>query len=622
MQIKYLIISFVITLIATPIVRILAGRNGIVSEPTEERWHKKPTPSFGGIAIYLGISIPLFLISDFSFLINPFFEGASQPELSISSIAPVIWIGATVLFLLGVMDDVIQIRPQTKFVGQILVATLVTFFGLRLEWFGSPTIDILVTLFWIVGLTNAYNLLDNMDGLCAGTGLIVAGYLALLSGEACPQAFAVALMMAGALAAFLIYNFNPASIFMGDCGSMVVGFTLSVLSLCLFKSAPINPIAVITVPILLNAVPIFDTSLVTIIRTLSGRKASTGGRDHASHRLVLMGFSEKRAVLFLYAISFISGFAAVFISRSDSLTSPVVIIPVAISILLMGVYLAQLRVYPEKEFSLLRDQPYTPILANLMFKRQLALVMLDFCLITFSYYFSYRLRLSASEFPFYFNIFLISLPAIIACKFAAYYITGIYRNIMGRISSTEVFGYLKASTLGTLLSVVAVTYFFRFENFSKGIFIIDWLLTMFLLMGTRGSFRLFSETMQRRSKNGHRVLIYGAGRGGELLVREIINNDNLAIKPIGFIDDDRLKQKKKLQGLTVLGTFKDMNQLVNVHSIEGLVVSFTRSNDQKKHEIKEFCRDKDLFLKQFSICFDDIDLREEITFISDKDYEN
>ena len=133
------------------------------------------------------------------------------------------------------------------------------------------------------------------------------------------------------------------------------------------------------------------------------------GRDHTSHRLVLMGFSEKKAVLFLYGVGAVSGLSANFVARSDSLTSPVVIIPVFIAIVLMGVYLSQLRVYPEKEFSALRNQRFTPILLDLTYKRQLLLVILDLILIAFSYYLSYRFRFSGPNFSYYFQIFLQSL---------------------------------------------------------------------------------------------------------------------------------------------------------------------------------------------------------------------
>ena len=218
-----------------------------------------------------------------------------------------------------------------------------------------------------------------------------------------PDASVVATLLFGSLAAFLIYNFNPASIFMGDSGSLVIGFTAAVLSLCVPEAGTKNRLASFAVPIMVMMVPIFDTSLVTLIRILSGRKASVGGKDHTSHRLVLMGFSEKRAVLFLYGIGIIAGVSAIFVSTQDTLTSPVVIIPIGVSFLLMGIYLAQLRVYPEKEFSLLRERPYTPILIELTYKRQLMLVMLDFFLIGFVYYLSYRLRFDTEYFPYYFK---------------------------------------------------------------------------------------------------------------------------------------------------------------------------------------------------------------------------
>ena len=299
--------------------------------------------------------------------------------------------------------------------------------------------------------------------------------------------------VAGALAAFLIYNFNPATIFMGDCGSLVIGFTLAVLSLFFSEIQGTNAFSNFAVPLILLLVPIFDTTLVTLIRLLSGRKASVGGRDHTSHRLVLMGFSEKKAVLFLYSIGTVAGVSAMFVSRSDTLTSPVVIIPITLAIILMGIYLAQLRVYPEKEFSLLRERSYTPILIELTYKRQLIQVILDLSLIAFSYYLSYRLRFSSADFFFYFKVFLHSLPTVIACKFVAFFLMGTYKGIWGSMSSSDIFVLVKASSLATLLAVVAVTFIYRFADFSKGIFLIDWLLTSAISCGNARVFSDFSR---------------------------------------------------------------------------------------------------------------------------------
>jgi UDP-GlcNAc:undecaprenyl-phosphate GlcNAc-1-phosphate transferase len=355
------------------------------------------------------------------------------------------------------------------------------------------------------------------------------------------------------------------------------------------------------VPVMVLMVPVMDTTMVTIIRLLSGRKASVGGKDHTSHRLVLIGFSEKEAVLFLYGVGAVSGLSGLFVSRTDTLTSPAVIIPLAISILLMGIYLARLRIYPEKEFSLLLDRPYTPVLMELTYKRQIMLVVLDFWLIAFSYYLSYRLRFDSKDFLFYFKVFLHSLPAVIAFKFAAFFLTGIYRGFWTYMSTDDVFTYLKASVFATLLSVAAVTYIYRFQDFSKGIFLIDWLLTTGLLLGTRGSFRIYTDAVKRKTLSGDTVLIYGAGRGGEILLREILNNRKLNIKPVGFIDDDTLKTSKKLQGYPILGTFQDIESILIVHNIRGMIISFNNNDSEKIDRLKKFCKEKKLFLKQFSV---------------------
>jgi len=236
------------------------------------------------------------------------------------------------------------------------------------------------------------------------------------------------------------------------------------------------------------------------------------------------------------------------------------------------------------------------------------LVMLDFCLIAFAYYLSYRLRFDSNEFSVYFKIFLHSLPAVIACKFVAFFAVGIYRGVWGYMSTNDVLVYLKASSLATILSVVTVTYIYRFEAFSKGIFVIDWFLITGLLLGSRVSFMLFSDTMKRKTLAGKTVLIYGAGRGGEILLREILNNKRLKIKPVGFIDDDKLKTGKTLQGYPILGVFKDIESHLNKYKISGMLISFNNKDPQKFEAIKEFCKANDLFLRQFSVHLEDIDL--------------
>ena len=609
----YPLAAFSIVLLFTPLVKILARKREWIARPTADRWHKKPTALMGGISIFFGLALPLAYIcrSAFPDLLLPGSAAINLkdgPESALFAGA-VLFCGAALMFILGFVDDRLRLKPQTKLLGQIMTASLVAYYGFRLHWLNSLTADTLVTILWIVGITNALNLLDNMDGLAAGVGAVASLFLFLVLSDAHPQVALYALILGGALLAFLVFNFNPASIFMGDCGSLVIGFSLAFLSVCYagYAEPKAGSLARFAVPVLCLMVPIFDTTLVTLIRTLSGRKASVGGRDHTSHRLVLIGLSEKRAVLFLYAVAAVAGLSANFVHTEDSLTSPAVMVPVAAAFLLMGLYLAQLRVYPEKEFSVLRDKSFTPILMELTYKRQILLVLFDFALVAFSYYLAYRLRFSRPEFSHFFPVFLKSYPAVIACRLFAYFLMGVYRGIWSFLSFNDIYVYVKATTLGTLFCVAVFTYAYRFENFSKGIFVIDWFLATGFLLGTRASFRLFLDAMKKSRLEGESVLIYGAGRGGEILLREILNNRRIGLKPAGFIDDDPLKAGKRLQGFTILGQWSDLPALVERHGIAGIVISFQDDDPEKLAAIREFCRKRRLFLKRFAVSVLDAD---------------
>ncbi|HEY5443477.1 MAG TPA: MraY family glycosyltransferase, partial [Pyrinomonadaceae bacterium] len=260
--------SFLLAMVLTPVVRSFARRYGFVAKPKTDRWHKAPTAMLGGAAIWLSVvlSIQFFV-----------------PHTTYSW---VILRASTFLFLVGIVDDILHIKPYQKLIGQIMGSAFVVYYGLSLPWTGSALVNMALAIFWLIGITNAINLLDNMDGLASGIAIIAAGFLGL-SFVSTGQ-FMEALTMvafAGALLGFLVYNSNPASIFMGDCGSMFVGFFLASSALVNVsggRSRSLLP--VLAVPILVLFIPIFDTTFVTVLRKLSGRAASQGGRDHTSHR--------------------------------------------------------------------------------------------------------------------------------------------------------------------------------------------------------------------------------------------------------------------------------------------------------------------------------------------------
>src|SRR5882724_4943039 len=297
LQLVAIATAFISSLLLTPIVRAVARYRGWVAQPKSDRWHKKPTAMLGGMAIWLSVIIAYTV----------FVRLGVVPR---SIYGSVIVTASTFLFLIGLVDDLIHTKPYQKLIGQIMGSAFVLYYGLSLPWTRSVSVNLAITIFWLIGITNAINLLDNMDGLAAGIAAIASCFLTMnfiVSGQPA-EALMMAVFAAGLLG-FLVYNSNPASIFMGDCGSLFIGFFLAsaaLVNLAGGRSRSFLPVLV--VPILVLFVPIFDTTFVTVLRKLSGRAASQGGRDHTSHRLVALGMSERYAVWMLYGFAGLSGF--------------------------------------------------------------------------------------------------------------------------------------------------------------------------------------------------------------------------------------------------------------------------------------------------------------------------
>ena len=279
--------ALILVLGATPVFRRLAGRLGMVDRPDARRVHQSPVPLLGGIAIYAGFIMALLL----------FGEGW------VVSQAISILIGATIVSFLGIWDDRWGVRPVMKLLGQAIAASIVILSGVQVSFLPNQALNLLITFLWILGITNALNLLDNMDGLSGGVGAVAAAYfllLAGLNGQYLVASLAAALL--GVCIGFLVYNFNPASIFMGDAGSMFLGFVLAAVGIKLrFPNHP----NVITwmIPVVVLGLPIFDTTLIVVSRLRRGINPLTNpGKDHVSHRLVSLGLSQRRAVILLYGV--------------------------------------------------------------------------------------------------------------------------------------------------------------------------------------------------------------------------------------------------------------------------------------------------------------------------------
>ena len=564
--------SLLVSLLLTPLVRHLAIKGNFVAKTREDRWHKRPTSLLGGVSIFFTLMVVWQLTS---FIFG--YYSSIKPLLPLA-------LGGLAIFILGLMDDLFEINPQHKLVGQVIIASVLVIFGFQINWFESMAANPVISIFWIVGITNAFNLLDNMDGLSAGIAFI-AGLFLFLS-----QVFSEAVtifpallflsVLLGSLAGFLIYNFNPASIFMGDSGSLLIGFLLAGLTTGA-SGLMVGPqsghlVSVLTVPILILFIPILDTAFVSLMRKLSGRSISKGGQDHSSHRMVGIGFSERTAVLILYGFAAVSGLLAMIITRLSLGVGLVLVVIYLLFIIFFWINLARVKVYPEESIlSEAKKGKLTPILIEITYKRRLFEVLLDLILIPLAYWSSYLLRFEGSAYGENFPIFLKSLPIVVACQLFCFFLLGVYRGIWQYVGMRDVITYVKAITAGSVFSVLVNLGIYRFISFSRTVFVIYWMILIALVTASRFSYRLISEVTPKDAiKGGRRAIIYGAGAGGQLVMQEIERNKNLGLSLVGFIDDDIRKQDRRFLGYPVLGGKDNLNEIVERYHISEVIISF------------------------------------------------
>lgn len=321
--------SFFIALIIsygfTPFAREIAFKFKMLDQPNHRKAHAHPTPLLGGLAVYIAFIAAILFTAKIDFQI-----------LALTA-------GGTAIFFLGIIDDKLGMIPKLKLSVQILAALLVFKLGFRVSTFEDYYLSMIFTVFWIVGITNAFNLLDNLNGLSsgiAGISSVFFGLLAVKNGDI--HTATISFALAGACFGFLRHNFPKASIFMGDCGSMLLGFLLSCIAILgTWKTDKIS--LSLSLPILILGYAIFDTTLVTIIRLIEKRPIFIGGKDHSSHILASLGFRKRRAVVVIYGLTFLLGLSALAISVSSTSAAVIILCSMVAFLMIIGVYLASKR---------------------------------------------------------------------------------------------------------------------------------------------------------------------------------------------------------------------------------------------------------------------------------------
>lgn len=476
--------------LATWIIILLAHRYDWVARPREDRWNQRTVAKYGGVAIVFSLCATAAILR-----FHLHYGGLSPHAVVLVALT-------AAMALVGLIDDLFMLRPAYKLAAQVVVGGMAIASGIVYHTIFPSFVSFAFTLLWILVITNALNLLDNMDGLSAGIGCIASIILFTMVHGSAEGLGLLLLGMAGALLGFLLFNFNPAKIFMGDTGSLAIGFFLA-CSTVLGASHLSSLFSVLFVPALVLFIPIFDLLLVSITRRMRGRAISAGAKDHSSHRLVMLGLSERQAVLTLYAISTAAGVIAVIGKTQFSQYSNGFLASFFVFGVLFWLYLAKLHV-PEHWLS--RSNVLALMVPQLVssLAQRAGMVFMDSILIVLSMYFSFALRFD--RIGTHLSSFLMACALAVAIKVTLLALYSCYQRQWEIRSLGNLYPILKASVVAAAIMVVVLTYVNRLQDFSRAVFVVDALFTVGLLSIARISHRLFDDMLPRSNRRNCLVI--------------------------------------------------------------------------------------------------------------------
>jgi UDP-GlcNAc:undecaprenyl-phosphate GlcNAc-1-phosphate transferase len=533
----------------------------LVAVPTGERWHSEATPTFGGVGIFAGFAAGV---------LAALAVGAVEWSGELAGILA----GSTLLFVAGLVDDLRHLRPLAKLAAQVGAAVIVLASGLEVEIVGNDVLAWAIGLVWLVGITNAFNLLDNMDGLAATLAAIACAYFAIdaVTEHENETVLVLAISLGVACAGFLPFNLRPgrgAHVFMGDSGSQVLGFGLASLALASSWTVAGTTTATILLPLLILAIPILDTTLVTLKRLAERRPVAQGGRDHTSHRLVYYGLSEAKAVLLLALVAAAIGATALAYNVLDNgrLTAFGVLVTFVL-LVQFGSFLSDLEERSRRGAEL----PEPSLWRALVFEpRRLVEVVVDFLVICGSFLAAYLLVVGGTGTEYERSVFLSALPVLLATRYVFFVAFGVYRRVWRFATARDVLPI----AIGCAGSAV-VAYFVLIALRPIGsvpavaIFVVDAVLATLLVGASRLTLRLLPE-MRARRLHRRRVLVVGAGAAGRGLARELRENHQGRV--VGFLDDNPRVRRRRILGITVVGSTDEAERAIASTRAEEVLVT-------------------------------------------------
>ena len=611
--------AMAIAWLGTPLVLRLAEHVGAVDIPDERKVHIRPIPRLGGAAVFLAFTVALT------------FQILFHSELQSTWIAQregiTFYAALLIMFLLGLWDDIRTLKPLEKLLIQILLSSLLYVAGFRVSLVPNSlvadltqvgVVDFLVTTLWIVGVTNAINLIDGLDGLASGVSTIALMTIFAVSlinhdfGTA-----VVALMLAGGLVGFLRYNFYPAKIFLGDCGSLFIGFSLAVLSLQCSRQGGSD--SVLAIPLLVLGVPIVDTILAMVRRFLKSflPRQQEGGsllstlksifspdRSHVHHRLIARGFSHMRAVLVLYLVSLALGFSAILIrvSRNDNSSLILLVIGVA---LIVGI--AQLRY---REMAILRNgillRVYMRLYAGRLLGKTIFQIMADLVFVGGAYASAFYLAGSVGGGVVAHDPFWPSLLLVAAIQIGMLWITGLYKGTVHQVGMGDAVRAMKSVVLASVFSAVGLFFVSGFEpSYVRAVAVLDFYFLISCVLLSRFTFDALRYLFEKESAGERRVLIYGADSQGVLMLQNILVFDSQNLTPIGFLDDNPQLEGRYLNGYPIFGGHWHLQRLLERLSVHEILLA-QNPGAETLRRLKMIARSQGVVVRRFQIRLEDV----------------
>ncbi len=579
------IAGFAIAAGTTPLARRIGLRLGISAERSADSQAGERVPVFGGAAIVAGII----------------------GSLAMFGVLPG-WVSfcAVTMWTVGVIDDARELRPREKLAAQVIVAIAVVTALPRLPLSPWPALDFAMAVLWLTVTSNAFNLVDGLDGLAAGTGIVAGAALALTGIVQHDAALAtVGLAVAGALGGFLVFNLHPASIFMGDAGALSIGMLLGVMSLHGGMLAHNSRLTKYVYPILVMLMPLLDTGIVSITRLATGNSVSRHGLDHSHNRLLSLGLSEKSAVAVAWSMAGVGAVCAVaasLLSHAYLLTMLPFAMVAAATIALFMMDLTFDTNPPGLAYGYGRG--VARFILSFGYKRRIAEALVDVALISAAYFGANLLRRNFVIDDAMVNGLMYSLPGVLLATYSAFLIAGIYRGIWRYTGLSDGIRFANGAVLAGIFIVPASMVLTI--DLSGSILVLYVILIFNLLVLTRSSFQAIRRATGYLAAPTERVVVVGAGRIGMAAVSYLFSERRQEIRLVGFIDDDGFKLGKLVHGQRVLGSSADLERVYRASPFDQVLIAVDEISDERLARIGEFARRHELVIRRFTIALSDV----------------